>query len=177
MPLLLLIYIFFSCDRIELCACIYSFIQNVLHTRIKCFNLPNYFPSGYVYQRPPLTPPPPIVVCFLFLYATFPRVIDSEADAKVFDHAHESPDQDVTKDPFVQIPAPVIETLFTDSFRGGNGTQVRFGALNPWHGNSKFICLCRTQTMVVSMHFASREVLCAQAPVIRQAHDRVPWVG
>lgn len=60
-------------------------------------------------------------------------MIDSEAGKKVFVHAHELPDRDATKDLSVQIPAPVTETLFTDSFRGGNGTQVHVGVPNPRH--------------------------------------------
>lgn len=43
---------------------------------------------------------------------------------KVFDHVHELPDGDAVTAESTHLPAPVIETLFTDSFRGENGTQV-----------------------------------------------------
>lgn len=55
-----------------------------------------------------------------------PRVIEEATGAKVFDHVHEPPDGNAggSMDGFPHYPSPVVDTLFTDSFRGGNGTQV-----------------------------------------------------
>lgn len=52
------------------------------------------------------------------------RGLGDVAVPNVFEHVHERPNG-VDGENEVRRPAPVIEKLFSDSFRGGNGTQVR----------------------------------------------------
>lgn len=52
------------------------------------------------------------------------RGLEDVATPNVFEHVHALPNG-VDGENEVHRPAPVIEKLFPDSFRGGNGTQVR----------------------------------------------------
>lgn len=53
-----------------------------------------------------------------------PRGLEDADAVNVFEHVHE-PLNGMDGEGEVHGPVPVIEKLFPDSFRGGNGTQVR----------------------------------------------------
>lgn len=53
------------------------------------------------------------------------RVLQDPNESRMFEHEQETVRQEGAAEFF--CPDPVVEVLFTDSFRGGNGTQVGSG--------------------------------------------------
>ena len=70
--------------------------------------------------------------CFAILIARY-RVIESANDTRIFEHeqgpAAGGEGQGAVGYESDACPRPVVDVLFTDSFRGGNGTQVRLWCL------------------------------------------------